>query len=168
MSQGGDGVGLVTFRSKFREQLKGSWAGATGQCQFMPSNINAYAQHFDGDGKKDIWNTKADVFASIANFLKKVGWKYKKEIGTLALNTKNKKLTPNKYRSQKTYNRYGFKNLDGSKIKGKWRRRRFAEIPMKNSPVVLRGSNYKPLLSWNNSSLFAAFNILLMNGFKEN
>lgn len=150
-----------------RENLKGSWAGATGQCQFMPSNIPLYAQDFNGDGKKDIWGTEADVFASIANYLKKNGWSRGKSIGSLAINTKDKNLTSNRYRSQSEYNRLGFKSLSGEKISGNWSRRRFAELPMKNSPVVLRGSNYGPLLKWNRSSLFAAFNIILMDGFKK-
>jgi len=54
--------------------MKGSWAGAMGQCQFMPSSFIAYAADGNGDGKKDIWNTKADVFASTANYLSQSGW----------------------------------------------------------------------------------------------
>jgi len=54
--------------------LKGSWAGAMGQPQFMPSSYLAYAEDFDGDGKRDIWNNTGDVFASIANYLAKAGW----------------------------------------------------------------------------------------------
>jgi membrane-bound lytic murein transglycosylase B len=57
------------------ERLKGSWAGALGQPQFMPSSYLKYAQDFDGDGRKDIWNSPADVFASIANYLKQHGWR---------------------------------------------------------------------------------------------
>lgn len=148
-----------------REKLKGSWAGATGNCQFMPSNHRVYAQDFDGDGKKDIWTNKADIFASIANYLKKVGWKNGKSIGSLAINTRNKKIKLNKYRSKSEFNKLGFRNLDGSLIKkGNWKKRRVSQIPMKNSPIVLRGSNYSPLLRWNGSSLFAAFNILLIEG----
>ncbi len=56
------------------EKLKGSWAGALGQPQFMPSSYLLYAQDFDGDGRKDIWSSQADVFASIANYLKEHGW----------------------------------------------------------------------------------------------
>jgi|TARA_R110002126_G_scaffold13118_2_gene56392 membrane-bound lytic murein transglycosylase B len=56
------------------DQLKGSWAGAMGQCQFMPSSYFAYAVDYDGDGKKDIWNSMPDVFASMANYLSSVGW----------------------------------------------------------------------------------------------
>ncbi len=81
------------FRAKFfREQLiaalkivsqghiglhamKGSWAGAMGQCQFIPTSFLAYAADGDGDGRKDIWTNKADVFASIANYLQRVGWR---------------------------------------------------------------------------------------------
>jgi len=54
--------------------LKGSWAGAMGQVQFMPSSYLQYAEDYDGDGHRDIWSTPADVFASIANYLKGHGW----------------------------------------------------------------------------------------------
>lgn len=57
------------------ERLKGSWAGALGQPQFMPSSYLAYAQDFDGDGRKDIWTSLPDVFASIAYYLQQHGWK---------------------------------------------------------------------------------------------
>jgi len=57
------------------EKMKGSWAGAMGQPQFMPENYLKYAQDFDGDGSKDIWDSKEDVFASIANYLKAYGWR---------------------------------------------------------------------------------------------
>lgn len=56
------------------ERLKGSWAGALGQPQFMPSSYLEYAQDFDRDGLKDIWSSHADVFASIAFYLQKHGW----------------------------------------------------------------------------------------------
>ncbi len=50
--------------------MKGSWAGAMGQPQFMPSSYLKYAVDFDGDGRRDIWGSQPDVFASIANYLK--------------------------------------------------------------------------------------------------
>jgi membrane-bound lytic murein transglycosylase B len=56
------------------EAFNGSWAGAMGQSQFMPSSFLTYAVDANGDGKKDIWNTEEDVFASIANYLSKEGW----------------------------------------------------------------------------------------------
>ena len=55
--------------------MLGSWAGAMGQCQFMPSTFLSYAVDFDGDGRRDIWNDRADVFGSIANYLARLGWR---------------------------------------------------------------------------------------------
>lgn len=54
--------------------MKGSWAGAMGQSQFMPTSFTSYAVDFDGDGRRDIWTSEADVFASIANYLSQRGW----------------------------------------------------------------------------------------------
>ena len=54
--------------------MMGSWAGAMGQCQFMPSSFLRAAVDSDGDGRKDIWKTQADVFASAANLLLSNGW----------------------------------------------------------------------------------------------
>jgi len=56
------------------DNMKGSWAGALGQPQFMPDSYLALAVDYDGDGERDIWNTEADVLASIANFLRNSGW----------------------------------------------------------------------------------------------
>ena len=55
--------------------LIGSWAGAMGQPQFMPSSYLKYAVDQNKDGQKNIWETESDVFASIANFLKESGWR---------------------------------------------------------------------------------------------
>lgn len=55
-------------------QMKGSWAGAMGQNQFMPSSLLRYGKDGDGDGKIDIWNNTSDVFASTANYLAREGW----------------------------------------------------------------------------------------------
>lgn len=54
--------------------LKGSWAGALGQPQFMPSSFLLYAVDFDADGRRDIWKSTPDVFGSIANYLSAHGW----------------------------------------------------------------------------------------------
>ncbi len=56
-------------------QMKGSWAGAMGHTQFIPTTYLGYAVDFDGDGRRDIWNSPADALASAANYLKKRGWR---------------------------------------------------------------------------------------------
>jgi membrane-bound lytic murein transglycosylase B len=55
--------------------MTGSYAGAMGQPQFMPSSFLRLAVDFDGDGRRDIWHSKADVLGSIANFLARSGWR---------------------------------------------------------------------------------------------
>jgi membrane-bound lytic murein transglycosylase B len=57
-----------------RHEFVGSWAGAMGQPQFLPSSYLKYAVDFDGDGKADIWRSVPDVLGSIANYLQKSGW----------------------------------------------------------------------------------------------
>ena len=57
------------------KEMTGSWAGAMGQNQFMPSSFLDFAVDHDGDGRKDIWATAADVFASTANYLARQGWR---------------------------------------------------------------------------------------------
>lgn len=56
------------------EKFVGGWAGAMGQNQFLPSSFLNYAQDYDGDGRKDIWSSRQDVWASIANYLSRNGW----------------------------------------------------------------------------------------------
>ncbi len=82
-----DGRRAAFFRGELLQALKivdhgdvtaagmtGSWAGAMGQNQFMPSSYHAYAVDYDHDGRRDIWTSLPDVFASIANYLAKAGW----------------------------------------------------------------------------------------------
>ena len=57
------------------KEMSGSWAGAMGQSQFMPSTFVSFAVDYDGDGRRDIWGTLDDVFASAANYLAKLGWR---------------------------------------------------------------------------------------------
>lgn len=56
------------------DKLKGSWAGALGQVQFMPSSYLRWAVDFDGDGDRDVWNSPPDIFGSIGNYLREHGW----------------------------------------------------------------------------------------------
>lgn len=57
------------------DRMMGSWAGAMGQPQFMPSNFERLAVDFDGDGRRDIWDSRADALASIANYFQRNGWR---------------------------------------------------------------------------------------------
>jgi membrane-bound lytic murein transglycosylase B len=65
------------------KRMMGSWAGAMGHTQFIPTSYQAYAQDFDGDGRRDVWDPRdpGDALASTANYLKKFGWVYKQPWG---------------------------------------------------------------------------------------
>ena len=58
-----------------RDAMIGSWAGAMGQSQFMPSSFSSFAVDWDLDGRRDIWTSRGDVFASAANYLARAGWR---------------------------------------------------------------------------------------------
>lgn len=67
---------ILNDRHTSADRMKGSWAGAMGQPQFMPSNFERLAVDFDGDGKRDIWDNRADALASIAHYFQRNGWKH--------------------------------------------------------------------------------------------
>ncbi|NEU11234.1 lytic murein transglycosylase [Methylobacterium sp. BTF04] len=64
------------------ERLTGSWAGAMGHTQFMPTVYQAYAVDFDGDGRRDIWTSVPDALAATANYLRAIGWRTGEAWGT--------------------------------------------------------------------------------------
>ena len=97
-----------------KNSLKGSWAGAMGQSQFMPSSYLRYAVDYNNDNKIDIWSTEADVFASIANYLNKHGWN-KNEPWSMEL-ANNKKHDVN---IKKKYNLAQLNNLNIFNVENK-------------------------------------------------
>ncbi|MBJ7274832.1 lytic murein transglycosylase, partial [Idiomarina abyssalis] len=142
------------------EQMKGSWAGAMGQTQFMPSSFMSYAVDYDGDGKKDIWGSFPDVFASAANYLSSVGWKDDVTWGrqvqlpegfdeSLAgLDTK-KKLAE--------WADLGVTRFDGSELPSRDDIVASIVIPDDNEGrVYLAYANYDALMRWNRSHYFVA------------
>lgn len=72
---------IIEHENIMPEALKGSWAGAMGQPQFLPSSYLEFAIDFDGDGRADIWNSVPDTLASIANYLNRQGWQKGRDWG---------------------------------------------------------------------------------------
>jgi membrane-bound lytic murein transglycosylase B len=68
-------LGILEHGDVSVARMVGSYAGAMGQPQFMPTSYRRYAVDFDGDGKRDIWDDRSDVLASIANYLAHSGWR---------------------------------------------------------------------------------------------
>lgn len=74
-------LGIVQAGHVRFQDMEGSWAGAMGHTQFMPSSWKAYAADYNGDGRRDIWTSIPDALASTANYLKKHGWQTGKTWG---------------------------------------------------------------------------------------
>lgn len=136
------------------KNMKGSWAGAMGQCQFMPSSFLAFAIDYDKDGKKDIWKSKKDIFASIANYLNTKGWRFNEPIFTKVELPKkfNKKLANlKKKKSLKKWEELGLKvnaNIDKNLKASLF-------IPKESKSGYLVYENFFNLKKWNNSNHFA-------------
>jgi len=67
-------LGILQNGDIAAQNMRGSWAGAMGQTQFIPTTYNSHAVDFDGDGRRDIWNSSADALASAAHYLQASGW----------------------------------------------------------------------------------------------
>lgn len=141
-----------------QEAFIGSWAGAMGQVQFMPTSYLNYAVDYDGDGKKDIWNNYADVFASAANYLKTEGWDYDETWGRQILLPDDFDAQLAGIQQQKTLQQWqelGIRRFDGSALP-KVDINASVVIPDDASGrVYLAYNNYKVLMHWNRSYYFA-------------
>ena len=140
------------------KNMVGSWAGAMGQCQFMPSSFLNFAVDQNGDGRKDIWTTKADVFGSAANYLSGSGWKYDQTWGRAIRLPKNfdAKLASLKIKKRLSeWQRLGVRRIDGSDLPTRDLSASivFTEGPGSEAYVVY--DNYRAILKWNRSTFFA-------------
>lgn len=142
-----------------RKTMIGSWAGALGQNQFMPSSFLAYAQDFNGDGKKDIWGTLPDVFASSANYLASSGWKGDQKWGrevkapagldTALISRDIKKSIPE-------WQALGIRLPDGGNLPNVEGLRASLVAPDGiNGPIYMTYGNYDVIMKWNRSNYFA-------------
>ncbi len=138
--------------------LTGSWAGAMGNCQFMPSTYLKYAVDADNDGHRDIWNSTPDALASVANYLHSLGWKNDRGWGVEA------QLPADFTDAENTLN-HG-RRADGWKRRGvTWNEETnqfganvalyaiYTDKP--NGIAHLVTDNYKVILQWNRSRYFA-------------
>ena len=139
--------------------MMGSWAGAMGQSQFMPSSFINFAVDGDGDGRRDIWTTKADVFASAANYLARSGWRGDQTWGRrvrlpAGFDTTLAGLTVTKRISE--WQALGVRRPDGRDLPTR-------DLPAsivlpqegESEPAYMVYENYKVILKWNRSNFFA-------------
>jgi len=154
-----------------KDKFVGSWAGAMGQCQFIPTSFLAYAADGDGDGKKDIWTNRADVFASIANYLRSEGWSDKGTWGRqvklpegfdkqllMPRGTKGRRDWLNKWKGvEKPLSEWaalGVTRMDGTALPKADITGVLITPDDANGRIYLAYDNYKSLMHWNRSYYF--------------
>lgn len=138
--------------------MKGSWAGAMGQCQFMPSSFLQFAVDETGDGRKDIWMTEADVFGSSANYLAKSGWRKHERWGrrvALPHGFDFSLAKVSRTKSLQEWHQLGVRSFDGAVLPHSRMRGAIVLPDGEGGPAYLVYDNYRVLLKWNRSTYFA-------------
>ncbi len=149
----------IMDQGDIRIDANSSWAGAMGQPQFMPTTYQGYAVDFDGNGRRDLWNSLADVFGSSANYLKSAGWRANQTWGREVL------LPPGFD--------YALAELDIRKPVSEWARLGVRDArgrplpdPTVEASIILPGGvygapafmvypNFRAIMVWNRSILYA-------------
>jgi membrane-bound lytic murein transglycosylase B len=137
-------------------EMMGSWAGAMGQCQFMPSTFLSYAVDYNKDGKKDIWTNQGDVFASCGNYLSKSGWDKNQHWGRAVKLTQEIPADQIGTKVQKTvaeWRKLGVRQANGKALQGG--SQVMSLVKPEGGPAFLVSKNYNVILTWNRSTLFA-------------
>ena len=140
------------------DALRGSWAGAMGQPQFMPSTYEAFAVDGDQDGRRDIWSSPPDVLASMANYLKasgwQAGWRWGREVTPpedlhAAVQGLDHKATLS------TWRRRGIRLAGGGRLPTGTTEASLVQPDRPDGPMFLVYPNFRTLLIWNRSVYFA-------------
>jgi membrane-bound lytic murein transglycosylase B len=137
-------------------QMLGSWAGAMGQSQFMPSSFLRYAVSYSGDGPPDIWNRREDVFASIANYLARHGWRQGEAWGEEVTVPASIAAAPSDSpRALADWRSLGIARVDGGELAPTAGEAALVAPAGAGGPYFLAYDNFRVILKWNNSSYFA-------------
>lgn len=138
------------------EQMTGSWAGAMGHTQFIPTTYNAYAVDHTGDGKRDIWNSPEDALASAANYLKKAGWRTGETWGyEVTLPPKFNRKLLGKTRTAAQWQALGVKRVRDQAFPRPSDRGYLFAPEGTDGPVFLIIRNFKVLKRYNNADAYA-------------
>ncbi|RZG71375.1 lytic murein transglycosylase [Acinetobacter wuhouensis] len=144
------------------EQLKGSWAGAFGHTQFMPSTYEELAVDFDGDGRRDLVSSTSDALASTANFLKKRGWQTAMPWGFEVKIPDGASVGGESRRNKKSLSSWvnrGFTRVDGTPIiQGNLSESSQAGLMMPagaNGPAFLVFKNFDAIYAYNAAESYA-------------
>ena len=151
-------VKLLEEQSLEQEKMVGSWAGAMGHTQFMPSAYANYAVDGDGDGQINLWESEADALTSAANFLSQLGWqpgfRWGREV-TLPDGFDYSLLGYSKRRTVSEWNKLGITRANGDAL-GSSDMNAYLVMPAGHEgPTFLAYPNFRVIMRWNNSEFYA-------------
>jgi membrane-bound lytic murein transglycosylase B len=151
------------------EQFNGSWAGAFGQSQFMPNTYFAYAKDYNKDGKVDLYNTPEDIFASIANYLRFLGWDNESTWGRKVRLPDNFDLKANnkQIKAITEWRAMGVLKDDGKKLPRTIQAARMIIFDEDKNNAFITYDNFKLTKRWNNSDSFATVVGLLSDAIEN-
>ena len=154
---------LVAVKLMQREKLKkdnmvGSWVGAMGHTQFMPSAYTHYAIDGDGDGQINLWESEEDALSSAANFLASLGWERSFRWGREVKLPEGFNYQETGYKNRKPLSEWheqGVKKADGSPL-GEGETTAYVIVPAgHNGPAFIAYKNFRVIMRWNNSEFYA-------------
>ncbi|HEV3045623.1 MAG TPA: lytic murein transglycosylase [Roseiarcus sp.] len=138
-------------------EMRGSWAGAMGQTQFMPSSFRKFAVDFEGHGKRDIWSSAPDAIGSTANYLKEHGWRAGEQWGYEVVLPQGFALeaadTAN-YSTIRGFAQRGIARADGRSLPESGEAQLLIPAGLAG-PIFLVTPNFKVIKSYNNSTSYA-------------
>ncbi|MEX2311034.1 MAG: lytic murein transglycosylase, partial [Rhodospirillales bacterium] len=137
---------------------KSSWAGAMGNMQFIPTTFEGYAIDYDGDGRRDLWNSLPDVFASASNYLKNVGWNPDYTWGREVVLPGNFDLSLTGLQEKKKlgeWQKLGVRKTGGGNLAGEDIEASLLLPAGAAGPAFLVYSNFRTIMRWNSSQLYA-------------
>lgn len=153
------------------DKMQGSWAGAMGHFQFMPSTYNNYAVDYDKDGVPDIWDSFPDALASAANYLSKLGWKKDEPWGKrveLAWDFDFKNVGRSTTKSVAEWKKLGVKSFDGSDLNFADEMKASIIMPDgRKGPSYIVFGNFKRIMIWNRSDNYALAVAILADYIKN-
>jgi membrane-bound lytic murein transglycosylase B len=134
--------------------LMGSWAGAMGHTQFIPSSYNLYAVDMDGNGHRDIWNSVPDALATAANLLRKNGWASGKTWGYEVVLPAGRKF-PNGSMTIADWEALGIERANGKAFRNKGDKATLKVPDGRDGPAFLMVKNFSVLKAYNNADKYA-------------
>lgn len=164
-------LGILQHGDVTTDRMIGSWAGAMGQTQFIPTTYDQYAVDFDGDGRRDIWGSTADALASTANYLKASGWQDGKPWGyevRVPANFDYSLADMGVRKSLAEWNALGIQGLGLPQPAAQPSDSASLLLPAGHrGPAFLVFNNFRTILKYNNSSSYALGVALLSERYRD-